>query len=65
MILIILFSEECRIFQVKKKRDLSNNYNEGEASKKPWEPSLNTSISSDVPDDLFTESMKDPECVTI
>ena len=53
MILIILFSEECRIFQdfsiiVKKKRDLSNNYNDGETSKNPREGSLNTSTSIDI-----------------
>ena len=48
-----------------KKRDLSNNSNDGETSKEPREGSLNTSTSSDIPDDLFTESLKDPECVTI
>ena len=48
-----------------KKRDLSNNSNDGETSKKPREGSLNTSRSSDVPDDLFTESLKDPDCVAI
>ena len=49
----------------KKKKDLSNNSNDGEASKKPREGSLNTSTSSDIPDDLFTENFKDPQCVTI
>ena len=29
------------------------------------EESLNASTSSDIPDDLFTESLKDPKCVTI
>ena len=48
-----------------KKRDLSNNSNDGEASKKPREASLNTSTSSDIPNDLFTKSLKDPKCVTI
>ena len=48
-----------------KKRDLSNNSNDDEASKKPKEGSLNTSTSSDIPDYLFTESLKDSECVTI
>ena len=48
-----------------KKRELSNNSNDGEASKKPREGSLNTSTSSGIPDDLFTESLKDSECVTI
>ena len=70
MVLIISLSEEYRIFQdfsivVQKKKDLSNNSNDGEASKKPREGSLNTSTSSDIPDDLFAESLKDPECVTI
>ena len=62
--------EECRIFQdfsiaAQKKRDLSNNSNDGETSKKSWEGSLNTSSSSDIPDDLFTESLKDPDCVAL
>ena len=48
-----------------KKRDLSNNYNDGETPKKPREGSLNTSTSSDIPDHLFTESLKDPNFVTI
>ena len=48
-----------------RKRDLSNNSNDGEASKKSSEGSLNASTSSDIPDDLLTESLKDPECVTI
>ena len=77
MILIISLSEECRIFQdfsiiVKKKRfkqlkkrDLKGNCNNGEGSKKPREGSLNTSTSSDIRDDLFTESLKNPECVTV
>ena len=70
MILIISLSEECTIFQdisisVKKKRDLSNNSNDGEKSKKPIEGSLNTRTSSDIPDDLFTQSLKDPDCVAI
>ena len=63
-------SEECWIFQdfsitVQKKRDLINNYNDGETSKKPREGSLNTSTSSDIPNDLFTESLKDPDCVAL
>ena len=69
MILIISLSEKCRLLQdfsiTVKKRDLINISNKGEASKKPREGSLNTSTSSDIPDDLFTESLKDPECVTI
>ena len=47
------------------KRDLSNNSNDGETSKKPREGILTTSTSSDIPDDLFTESLKDPDCVKI
>ena len=67
---IISLSKEYRIFQdfsivVKKKRDLSNNSNDDEASKKPKVGSLNTSTSSDIPDYLFTESLKESECVTI
>ena len=63
-------SEECWIFQdfsitVQKKRDLINNSNDGETSKKPREGSLNTSTSSDIPNDLFTESLKDPDCVAL
>ena len=63
-------SEECWIFQdfsitVQKKRDLINNSNDGEKSKKPREGSLNTSTSSDIPNDLFTESLKDPDCVAL
>ena len=48
-----------------KRRDLSNNSNEGETSKKPREDSLNTSTSSDIPDDLCTESLNNPDRVTI
>ena len=47
------------------KRDLSNNSNDGETSKKPREGILTTNTSSDIPDDLFTESLKDPDCVEI
>ena len=70
MILTMSLSEECWIFQdfsitVQKKRDLINNSNDGETSKKPREGSLNTSTSSDIPNDLFTESLKDPDCVAL
>ena len=37
-----------------KKRDLRNNSNDGETFKKLSEGSLNTSTSSDIPDDLLT-----------
>ena len=43
------------------KKDLSNNSNDGEISKKPREGST----SSDNPDDLLTESLKDPDCVAL
>ena len=51
----------------KKKRDLSNNSNDGETSKKTREDSLktSTSVTSDIRDDLFTESLKEPDCVAI
>ena len=39
---------------VQKKKDLSNDSNKSEASKKPLEGSLNASTPSDIPDDLFT-----------
>ena len=48
-----------------KKRELSNNSNDGETSKKRRESSLNTSTSSDIPNDLFTESLKDTDCVAL
>ena len=51
--------------RISKKVDLSNNSNNGKASKKPRQRSLNTSTSSEIPDDLFTVSLKDTECVTI
>lgn len=69
MILMISFSEECRILQdfliiVKKKKDFSNNSNEDEAFKMSREGGLNTGTWSDITDHLFTESLKGPECVT-
>ena len=36
-----------------------------ETSKKSREGSLNTSTSSDVSDDVFTASLKNPECIII
>lgn len=69
MILIIPLLEECRIFWdlsiVFQKRDLINNSNDSEASKKLREGSLNKSTSSDIADDLFNETLKDPQCVTV
>ena len=37
-----------------KKIDLNNNSNDCEASKKSREGNVNTSTSSDIPDELFT-----------
>ena len=51
-----------------KKRDLSNNSSDGEASKKVREGSLDNSAVSDVSasnGDPFTEGLKSPECVSI
>ena len=45
--------------------DLSNNSNNGEALKKLRKGSLNTRMSRDISDDLFIQSLKDPECVAI
>ena len=47
--------------QNSKKRDLSGNSNQEEDAKKLKEGSLNTSI----PDEVFTESLKSPDCVKI
>ena len=41
-----------------KKRDLSGNSNQEEGAKKLKEGSLNTSRDSDIPDEVFTESLK-------
>ena len=48
-----------------KKRDLSDNSNQEESSKKWKDRSLNTSRASDIPDEVFTESLKWPDCVNI
>ena len=48
-----------------KKRDLSGNSNQEEGAKKLKEGNLNTSIASDIPDEVFTESLKSPDCVNI
>ena len=48
-----------------KKRDLSDNSNQEESSKKLKDGSLNTSRASDIPDKVFTESLKSPDCVDI
>ena len=54
-----------RIFDRSSKKDLSNNHNDGETSDKPRESSLNKSTLSDIPDDLFIESLKNPDCVAL
>ena len=48
-----------------KKRDLSGNLNKEEGAKKLKEGSLNTGRTSDIPDEIFTESLKSPGCVNI
>ena len=48
-----------------KTRDLSNNQNQEESSKKLRDGSLNNSRTSDNPDEVFTESLKSPDCVNI
>ena len=48
-----------------KKRDLSDNSNQEESSKKLKDGSLNISKASDILDEVFTESLKSPDCVSI
>ena len=48
-----------------KKRDVSDNSNQEESSKKLKDGSLNTSRASDIPEELFTKSLKSPDCVNI
>ena len=48
-----------------KKRDLSDNSNQEESSKKLKDRRLNTSKASDILDEVFTESLKSPDCVNI
>ena len=54
--------------RISKKRDLSNNSSDEEASKKLCESSLDNSAVSDVStnnEDPFTKGLKSPECVSI
>ena len=51
--------------QNSKKRDLRDNSNQEESSKKLKDGSLNTSRASDIPEEVFTESLKSPGCVNI
>ena len=46
-----------------KKRDLNGNSNQEEGAKKLKEGSLNTSRASEIPDEVFTESLKLPDFV--
>ena len=48
-----------------KKRDLSDNSNQEESSKKLKDGSLNTRGASDNPDEVFTESLKAPDCFNV
>ena len=48
-----------------KKQDLSDNSNQEKSSKKLKDGSLNTSRVSDIPSEVFTESLKSPDCVNI
>ena len=60
-------SDRCNeVFdQNSKKRDLSGNLNQTEGAKILKEGSLTTSRASDIPDKMFTESLKSPDCVSI
>ena len=51
--------------QNSKKRDLSGNSNQEERVDKLKEGSLNTSRTGDIPDEVFTESLKSPDSVSI
>ena len=48
-----------------KKRDLSGDSNQKEGAKKLKEESLNTGRVSDIPDEVFKESLKSSDCVSI
>ena len=48
-----------------KERDLSGNSNQEEDAKELKEGNLNTSRASNIPDKVFTESLKLPDCVNI
>ena len=48
-----------------KKQDLNDNSNQEKSSKKLKDGSLNTSRVSDIPSEVFTESLKSPDCVNI
>ena len=48
-----------------KKQDPSGNLNQEEGAKKLKEGSLNSSRARDIPDEIFTKSLKSPDCVNI
>ena len=48
-----------------KKRDLSGDSNQKGGAKKLKEESLNTGRVSDIPDEVFKESLKPSDCVSI
>ena len=48
-----------------KKQDLSGNLNQEEGAKILKEGSLNSSRARDIPDEIFTKSLKSPDCVNI
>ena len=48
-----------------KKRDLKGNLSQEKGAKKLKEWRLNTSRASDIPDEVFTESLKSPDCINI
>ena len=48
-----------------KKGERSDNSNQEESSKKLKDGSLNTSRAGDIPDEIFTESLKSLDCVNI
>ena len=48
-----------------KKQDLSGNLNQEEGAKKLKEGSLNSSRARDIPDEIFTKSLKSPDWFNI
>ena len=62
-------SDITKVFQRgTKKRDLSDKSETGEDQKKVREGSLDCSQisqTSDIPDDIFTESLNSPDCAAI
>ena len=48
-----------------KKQELSSNSNQEEGAKKLKEGSLNSNRASDIPDEVFIESLKSTDCANI